>query len=159
MSWTEGGSEYCGGAHPDNHFIHTNLDLRTGAELDMSKLFKGWVPTSFTDDAPVDLATARAHPTDYQWGPDKKLADFVRAHRDKASADAANEAECGYDDLVASNLKITFAGNDMVIFTLDDLPTAIFACGYDLYEAPIAQLKELLTPEAAAYFPSLKAGG
>jgi hypothetical protein len=157
MSWTEGGSEYCGGAHPDNHFIHTNLDLRTGAELDMSRLFKGWVPTSFTDDAPVDLAAARAHPTDYQWGPDKQLADFVRAHRDKASADPANEADCGYDDLVASNLKITFAGNDMVVFTLDDLPSAIFACGYDLYQAPIAELKELLTAEAAGYFPSLKA--
>jgi len=157
MVWTEGGSTFCGGAHPDNHFIHTNLDIKAGTELDMSRLFRGWVPTPITDGAPTDLATVRSHPQDYQWGPDQKLADFVRAHRDKTSTEAGDDADCGYDDLIGSNLKITFAKNDMVIFTLDDLPNVIQACGYDLYTAPIASLKDLLTPEAATYFPSLKA--
>jgi hypothetical protein len=153
MSWTEGGSIFCGGAHPDNHLIHTNLDVKTGKELDISRLFKGWVPTPITDGAPTDLATARSHPDDYQWGPDQTLADFVRAHRDKTS-DSAGGDDCGYDDLIGSNLKITFDKHD-VVFTLEDLPYAIFACGYDLYRAPIASLKDLLTPEAAAYFPAL----
>ena len=123
----------------------------------MSRLFKGWVPTPITDGAPTDLATARSHPGDYQWGPDQKLADFVRAHRDKTTTEAGDDADCGYDDLIGSNLKITFAKNDMVVFTLDDLPNVVQACGYDLYQAPIASLKDLLTPEAATYFPSLKA--
>ena len=63
MSWTEGGSIFCGGAHPDHHLIHTNLDVRTGTEFDMSRLFKGWVPTPVTDGAPTDPTSTSDQPS------------------------------------------------------------------------------------------------
>ena len=43
-----------------------------------------------------------------------------------------------------------------VVFSLGELPHVIFACGYDLYSAPIAELKPLLTEDAADYFPELR---
>ncbi|HEY4202756.1 MAG TPA: hypothetical protein VGM83_19570 [Devosiaceae bacterium] len=152
MSYTQGGSIFCGGAHPDNHFIQTTLDVRAGKPLDMSRIFKGWVPTPFADGGSTDLDYARAHPDDYEWGPDQQLADFVRAHRNKDG----DEEDCGYDDLVESNLKISFLNGDKVSFGLDGLANVIFACTEELYQAPIASLGDLLTPEAADYFPSLK---
>ena len=155
MSWTESGSIFCGGAHPDNHRDIYNLDARTGKPLDLSLLFEDWVATKFGDTAPADLAAARAKPDDYSWGPDPTLVDFVEAHRSK-SGGAAPDDTCGTPELVASNLAIGFVRDDRVRFSLSALPNVIAACNDDLFDLPIAQLKSLLTPEAAAYFPSLQ---
>ena len=38
----------------------------------------------------------------------------------------------------------------------DAMENVIVACASDLYDAPITELKDLLTPEAADYFPALK---
>ncbi|MDO8359341.1 MAG: hypothetical protein Q7T08_04795 [Devosia sp.] len=156
MSWTESGSLFCGGAHPYNHHSFYNLDVKTGQPLDLSRIFSGWLPKSY-DDTPVDLDDARTHPQDFIWGPDAELAAFVKAHRisDAELGLDANPNECGIDDLVDSNLAISFKTGDRVLFALDGLPNAIVACGGDLHEAPIAELKKLLAPEAAKYFPSL----
>lgn len=40
-------------------------------------------------------------------------------------------------------------------FGMDGLEHVVFACASDLYDAPITDLTELLTPEAARYFPVL----
>jgi hypothetical protein len=156
MSWTEGGSLWCGGASPDNHFIQTNVDVRTGTELDMSRIFKGWVPRPVIAGTPTDPDTVRAHPENFRWGPDQKLADFVRAHRSRDGG-AELESECGYDDLIVTNLKISFYNGEEVAFGLDNLPHAIQNCGDTLYGAPLASVRELLTPQAVEYFPSLRA--
>jgi hypothetical protein len=154
MSWTEAGSLFCGGAHPDNHRNNFNLAVKSGKPLDLSRIFAGWVPTAINAGDSTDLAAARAQPDAYSWGPDQQLADFVRAHRTKS--DAATESDCGFDDLIGSNLAVGFVNGDKVVFGLGELPNVIEACADDLYTAPIAELKPLLTPEAAAYFPSLK---
>ncbi len=152
MSWTESGSLDCGGAHPYNHHEFHNLDIKTGKPLDMSLIFKGWVPDG------GELADARTHPADFVWKPDAALAGFVKKHR-KSDADLGLDAEpdeCGIDDLIDSNLAISFVGADHVLFSLGGLENAIEACGMDLYEAPVSDLKDLLAPTAADYFPVLK---
>lgn len=161
MSWTEGGSLFCGGAHPANFSNSYSLDVAKGQPLDLSLIFKGWVAHSIdaTDGPPVDPAVARAGKADaYIWGPDSALAAYVEAKRPKE--DAAFEKECGLSELVPTNLAIRFArgenGQALAVFALEGLPHAITACGGDLFDAPVTQLRELLAPGAAAYFPELK---
>lgn len=155
MSWTESGSLYCGGAHPWNHHEFFNLDVATGKPLDLSLIFKGWVAKDF-DGNLVDSQLAYNQPDSFQWGPDETLAAFVKAHRiSDAELGLGDPNECGIDDLIDSNLAIGFKRPDHVLFALGHLDNAIEACGSDLYEAPISELRELLTPEADRYFPGL----
>jgi hypothetical protein len=157
MSWTEGGSLSCGGAHPYNHYEFHNLDVSTGVPLDLSRIFKGWIAKNY-DNEIVDLEQARANPAEYQWGPDEDLLAFVNAHRptNEELGFSGGEDDCPIDELIASNLAIGFRGDDVVRFSMDGLPHVVVACGTDLYDAPITELRELLTPEAADYFPSLE---
>ena len=72
------------------------------------------------------------------------LADELRATGVEAIAVSFLNSylEPGHEHLVAGWLR-------------EALPDVFVACGADLYRAPIASLKDLLTPEAATYFPSL----
>ncbi len=156
MSWTEGGSLDCGGAHPYNHYEFYNLDTVHGTPLDLSRIFRGWVPTTFSGE-PVDLETARANPGDYRWGPDRELYDFVQRHRisDADLGVTGGEDDCPMDELVRTNLAIGFKPGDIVRFALDGLPHAEQACGGDLYDVPLIEIVHLLEPGAEDYFPSL----
>jgi hypothetical protein len=157
MTWTEGGSLSCGGAHPYNHYEYYNLDVKTGAMIDLSRIFKGWVAKDF-DGNPVDLETARANPTDYQWGPDEELLAFVNDHRpsNEELGFTGDMSDCPIDELIPQYMAISFKGDDIVHFGMDGMENVIVACASDLYDAPITELKDLLTPEAADYFPALK---
>ena len=153
MSWTESGSLDCGGAHPYNHHEFHNLDIKTGKPLDLSLIFKGWGPDG------ADLADARTHPADFVWKADAQLTDFVKKHRVSDAdlgLDVDNPDECAINDLIDTNLVISFKDDDHVLFALGGLENAIEACSTDLYEAPITDLKDLLAPTAADYFPVLK---
>lgn len=156
MTWMESGSLSCGGAHPYNHAEYYNLDVQSGVPLDLSRIFKGWVAKDY-DGKIVDLETARANPRDYQWQPDADLAAFVKAHRpsDEELGLTGGEDGCPMDELIDTNLMIGFKGDYLVVFALGGLPHVIQACGQDLVEAPITELRDLLTPEAAEYFPVL----
>lgn len=68
--------------------------------------------------------------------------------------DAETDEECGYPDLVRTNLSIRFAMPDHVIFGLDGLPHVMGACADDLYEAPIGELTGTPPPRGIALFPS-----
>lgn len=161
LSYLDSGSPDCANAHPDDHADYYNLDVRTGKLLDLSLIFKGWVPTPNDDSSPKDLASARAKPGDYTWGPDKTLEAFVRANtpKDASAFGTPGDDSCTSDDLFASNLDITFVDGDKVRFAIDRLPYAVVACGGDLFDMPVAKLKDLLTPAAAEYFPSLASNG
>jgi hypothetical protein len=157
LSFTESGSLFCGAAHPDNHSTITNLEVATGEPLDLSRIFKGWIARDYTTGEAVNLATARLDPHSYQWGPDDALAAFVRAHMNPDdTGDADFAAECGFDELIKTNLAIGFKQPDIVTFTFGGLPYAIQACAIDLYAAPITDLRAFLTPEAAAWFHELE---
>jgi hypothetical protein len=128
LGWQESGSLYCGGAHPYNHSNSYTLDLVTGELLDPGRIFTGW-------------------------GTDAAIADFVRARRDKS--DAQLDAECGIDELIDEHLQVGFRDGNRVFFSLEGLPHVIAACEGPLLEMPLAEVRELLTPEAQAYFPAL----
>lgn len=123
MSFTESGSTFCGGAHPYNHHAFTTLDIKTGEYLDIDRIFAAST---------------------------EELAAFVIAHR---VPDSAYEAECGYDELIPMNLTISFKQGDRVLFALDDLPHAIQACGDDLYEAPIGELRQFPCSDGRRILP------
>lgn len=153
LSYTQSGSLFCGGAHPFNHISTINLDVETGAPLDLSRIFTFWMPMQ-GGIVVEDVDAARANPGDFVWGPEPVFVDFLREKRTR-STDATFEEECGIDDLIPEYLSVGFREGDRVVFSLGTLPHAIQACADELYEAPIAELMEWLAPTAAAYFPSL----
>lgn len=156
MNWTEGGSLSCGGAHPYNHYEFYNYDVKTGMPLDISRILKGWVAKDYNGET-VDLEIARANPGDYQWGPDDELLAFVNVHRPPNEDLGYNDemADCPIDEMIPQYMAIGFKGDDVVLFSMDGIPHVAFGCASDLYEAPITELRDLLTPEAADYFPAL----
>lgn len=137
MSWSEAGSLYCGGAYPENHLNYTNIDVRTGRDLDLTQIFTG----SSTDEYGG-------------WKPSQELVDLAMSRRTKW--DAEFEESCGVDELIASNLEVTFKRGDIAVFTLQGLPHVIQACADTLFEAPLSELKNYLAPTAAEFFPSLR---
>ena len=137
MSWSESGSLYCGGAYPENHTYLTTIDVRTGKDLDLTKIF------------------ADSRQGAYRWEPGQSLIDLAISRRVK-STDTSFEEECGMDELIATNLAVTFKQGDIAVFTLQDLPHVIQACQEDIFEAPLAELRDYLAPTAAEYFPSLR---
>ncbi|MEO5806264.1 hypothetical protein [Devosia sp.] len=156
MSWTEGGSVYCFGAHPDNFYDSYNLDIAAGKILALEAIFKDWVAKSYgadEGDAPIGPATAHADPDQYYFGPGKDMVAYVIAHRE---TDAERDEECGILDLIPTNLAIHFVDDNRVSFGLEGLPYAIQACGDEQLNVPIKDLKPLLAPGAKDYFASLK---
>lgn len=140
LSFLEGGSTDCGYPHPNNHANYNNVDVATGKPLDLGKIFLGWRPRGDANGA----------------GPSAALVDFVRSHLTDPNLDLADDESCGYDNLVATNLAVAFKPNNTVLLTLDRLDYSIQACGADLWEGPITELKPYLALTAARYFPVLK---
>lgn len=155
MSWSETGSIFCGGAHPSHIADTATLDVRRGEPLDVSRIFRGWVPRSYSDGKVVDLAEARANPSAYGWGPDDELRAFLLQRAKETGNDLP--ADCELDDSVREYLEISFEQGDQVAFGLSGLPHAISGvCQGKFFKAPLAEFRTFLTPEAAEYFPSMK---
>jgi hypothetical protein len=156
LTWTESGSTYCGGAHPNNHYDSYIVDVRTGAPLALGKVFKDWIANGKMEDygAEVVQADAVEAPQDYFWAAGQPLIDYVLAHR-TSDEDFDFEAECGIDELIRTNLGIRFAPAEKVVFALQGLPHVNFACTVDLLTVDLADIPELLAPQAAQYFPGL----
>jgi hypothetical protein len=150
MSIEEGGSYFCGGAYPDNFITHRLVDARTGKPLVANSLLRGWVAKD-ADGKVVDPKTVE-DPSTLTFGPSDDLVKYVISHRTKRDDQA--EADCGIDDLIASNFGVYFT-RDAMIFTLDDLPHVIFACGDDLVKVPLKDARPFLTDAAAKYFEAL----
>lgn len=156
MSWTESGSTFCGGAHPNNHSDSYNIDVRTGETLALARIFTDWLPTASLADysAAVDLDDAAEWPGDYDWSAGQDLIDFAIARR-PVDSDESYERDCGFDELIASSLAIRFAPGDAAVFRLEGLPHAMGPCAGDLLTVKLSDIPELLAPSAGDYFPSL----
>ena len=74
MTYLDAGSDFCAGAHPDDHSDYYNVDVRTGKPLDLSLIFKDWVAMDEESGDIVPAATARLHPDHYTWKADDKAA-------------------------------------------------------------------------------------
>lgn len=147
----ESGSFFCGGAHPENYLRHILVDAAEGTPIVPETLLAGWNAVGRDGEA-VDPQAYDNSDASLTFAPSADLLAYIRSKREKFDADT--EAECGIDDLLASNLGVYFTQDDLV-FTLRDLPHAIFACGDDLLKVPLAEARPLLTPEAARYFSAL----
>jgi hypothetical protein len=155
MGWTESGSTWCGGAHPNNHFYSFVIDARTGEALPLGKVFKDWVATSKIGDydAAVDQTVALEEPEQYAWAAGQSIIDYVLENY--APGDAGFAEECGMEELITTNLGLRFVPGDKVVFTLEGLPHVIHACTEDLLTVSLSDIPELLAPTASDYFPSL----
>jgi hypothetical protein len=150
ISIAEGGSYWCGGAHPSNFGDHRLADARMGKALVAETLLRGWTATS-GDGAAVDPSTV-ADPSVLSFGPSETLIQFVIKNRDKF--DDETEKECGFEELIRNNLAVYLTKNDLV-FTLQGLPHVIFACTDDLLKVPLKDARPLLTDAGAGYFQVL----
>lgn len=134
MSWTESGSIFCGGAHPDNSTNSFLLDIERGELLTMSDLFRDW-------------SSGRPSPD---------LVELVRERRPMPNDDIGREfeAECGMDELIAEYLSARLGraadGSTRIVFGLEGLPHAINACAENLFEVPVDAVRQYLTPHARA---------
>lgn len=130
MSWTESGSLFCGGAHPDNYSDAYVMDVRRGALLGLQDMFSDTVDGK----------------------PGASLLAFVKERRKKPSGktEMESEAECGTDDLINDYLGASLkrdGDKQMLVFGLQGLPNVIQACGDELVEMPVAEAQALFTPE------------
>ncbi|QQR38180.1 hypothetical protein [Devosia rhizoryzae] len=153
VSWYQAGSLFCGGAHPYNHIDSYTFDAQTGGLLDFSRIFLGWVPVDFEDNV-VDLETARANPDEIIWQPDDALIAFVREHLppELATDDPELDEACYSEDAIRGQLDFRFEEGPNVVFTGSGFPHVIGVCNGDLFSMPLAELGDLLTPEAMTYF-------
>jgi hypothetical protein len=155
MGWTEAGSTWCGGAHPNNHFNSFILDVRTGETLALGKVFKHWTAIRRIDadepgDEPIDQTEALADPDRYSWAAGQPLIDYVLAHYQGEPVEG-----CEFEDLITTNLGVRFGQGDTAIFSLADLPHAVSACAEDVLTVKLANIPQLLAPTAKDYFPGL----
>lgn len=150
IGYSESGSLFCGGAHPNNFITYRLVDARTGRPIIPESLLAGWTFTG-RDGTPVDPAAYDN--SDYSLigaaGPD--LLAYVSSRR--VRQDAEREAECAYEDLIAGGNLGVYVTDDSLVFNLKDLPYVAFACGDDLLTVPLAEARPLLTKAALAYLP------
>ena len=139
---TEAGSYYCGGAHPNNFSTYRLGDIEKGRPVVPERLLKGWVARDA--EGKVVNPAAVADKDSLTFGPSDEIVAFVDRRRNRS--DATYEADCGMEELVRTNLGVYFTQTEM-IFTLKDLPHAIFACTDDLVKIPLAEARPLLTDE------------
>ncbi|PZO80940.1 MAG: hypothetical protein DI629_05740 [Mesorhizobium amorphae] len=133
LSWTESGSLFCGGAHPNNFITSQTMDLRTGRLLQTADILR-----DFVEGTPSDALLA-----------------FLRERRPKPETDEDKDAEaaCGTDELLAQGLAARFGeenGAPTLVFALEGLPHAIGACEGDLFALPISEARAWLSPQALA---------
>ena len=80
----------------------------------------------------------------------------MRSHLKDPGLNLADAESCDYDSLIETNLAVAFKPNNTVLLALDGLEYAIQACGADLWEGPITDLRPYVGLTAAQYFPVLK---
>lgn len=154
ISWKESGSTWCGGAHPDNHVVSFTYDLTTGKPFDFSQVLRGWTASSYSEPGPVDVAAARKNPEEYDWQPDDALIAFIRARIpvDLLGEEPELAETCFGEDAIRGYVDLRFAPGPSVVFTNSGFPHVIGVCDGDLFTVPLAELGDLLTPEAMSYF-------
>lgn len=160
ISWIEGGSTFCTGAHPDNHYDVYNYNVRTGEPLLEQDIFSAWVPREYgsMDVVAADVVAA-AGPDDYfSWGPSQDLINYVQANTDKAELygdDAELLDACASDKALADNLTVRYLPDDQIMFVLSGFPHVIGVCNGDLFAVPALEISGFLKASAEDYFPSL----
>lgn len=142
----EGGSFFCGGAHPDN-FIRFQLgDVQSGKSVAPESLVKGFAFQDY-EGKPADPDHISTN-NPATWVAGKEI--IARVLKDRKKFDADVEENCQYETLFESSLTVALRGNNLV-FTLKDLPNYAAACYDDVLTVPLAEAGDLLTDKGKDY--------
>ena len=160
ISWTQGGSTFCTGAHPNNHYDVYTYNVRTGEPLLEQDIFSAWVPREYGSmDAVAPEVVAAAGPDDYfSWGPSQELIDYVQANTDKAALyddDAELLDACASDQALADNLTVRYLPDDQIMFVLSGFPHVSGVCNGDLFAVPALEISGFMQASAEDFLPSL----
>lgn len=125
----------CGGGEPYDYISYYTYDVRAGRTLDLSQIFRDW-----------DANSGR---------PNQKLIDWVIAASGKtAHYDAELGVGCVNNDNATDALDVSFAQDDVAVFLIGSIEDT--TCIGPAVSVPLADIGDLLTDEAADYFPSLR---
>ena len=144
---SEGGSFFCGGAHPDNFSRYQLGDVATGKSVAPESLLKDFTFQDYNGQ-PLDPARA-TEDNPGRYVPSEAL--IARVTRDWKPDGRVTDSGCEMPQLIHDNLSVAFKGSDLV-FVLKDLPNYAAACGDDLYAIPLSEAGDLLNRKGKRYF-------
>lgn len=135
MTIRQSGSMSCSEGSSEHYVEYLTYDVRAGSALDLGRIFKDW------DTASND--------------PTQPLIDWLFAtYRKTPHYDVDFAAWYEDDDYVAEKLEIRFLPGDVAVFLISESePTATMRA---VVTVPLGEIKDLLSVQAADYFPSLK---
>ena len=154
----ESGSTFCGGAHPNNSYLHAIFDMKTGNLIYHYDLFKLYYEQDYNK-----LQTIAFKKIFKKITSDKKY--LIR----EASDDADFDKECIYggqentDDL-NDNTDYSwmpfsaYPAKDGVVFALENVPHVAGGCMGDYYKISYKEALPLMTPLAKQLFAKELAG-
>jgi hypothetical protein len=141
MTISEGGSTFCGGAHPNNTYNFTMWDFVENRPLDLKTYFNFYTPNNNND---------------YELLLTKNYKAFLKTlnPRSKYALASTKDKEmysnC-FSDEFPTELSVSLNGKG-VLFSLTDLPHVIGACMDDYYLVPYKDIAPLMTPLGKKFF-------
>ena len=151
FGFAENADFYCGGAHPNITTKHKLVDVETGEDVFPETLLSGLVAKDY--DGKVVDAVEADNPSSLIYETNEKLVKYILDHLDPA-IDPALTSECGYPDLIKTNLAVYFTPDNLV-FTLRELPQVSAACAVDLTKVPLKDAGPYLNKEGKSYFEGI----
>lgn len=148
FGFVENADFFCGGAHPNFTTTHKLVDVETGEAVFPETLLSGLTAKDYNGNV-VDAVEAD-DPASLIYETDEKLVKYIMDRLDP-SIDPALTSECGYPDLIKTNLAVYFT-SDNLVFTLRDLPQVSTACTVDLTKVPLKDAGSFLNDEGKSYF-------
>ncbi|MBN3853097.1 hypothetical protein G3N59_06890 [Paraburkholderia sp. Ac-20340] len=139
---TEAGSSFCGGAHPDNHYVPITFDLLRGDYLDWNRILKAYQMNK--DGFPEPTA---------------QMTDFIKRTHDRGlkvkGSDSDEDLDCA-DELPEYLAYALYAPNTLG-FVVSGIGHALGACLGPQVKVTFDRLTPVLQPDAARYLvPSVK---
>jgi hypothetical protein len=137
----EGGSTYCGGAHPNNSLSHHVFDMKSGKELSNKDLFNIFIEKNYSTDKTPQ----------FQKFFDKITVQEKYAY--SATSGAPEDLKEACKALFDENYGISiWPDNKGLVFSIDDAPHAIGPCMDDYYRLPFKEMAPFMTPLAKQLF-------
>lgn len=139
---TEGGSFFCGGAHPDNSITYRLGNVATGESIEPESLVRGF---TFRDYDGKDMKPEEAT----EERPGRYVADpalIARIKKERPVDESEADSGCEMDSLIDEYLSVALKGHELV-FLLKDVPHYASACAGDLLSIPLKDAADAFTDE------------
>ncbi len=137
----EGGSTYCGGAHPDNSISHHVFDMKSGKELGNKDLFNIFIEKDYSTNKTPQF---------------QKFFDKITTQKKylySPTSGAPDDLEEDCKALFDENTYMAIWPDDKgLVISIDDAPHAIGPCMDDYYRVPFKEMLPFMTPLAKQLF-------